>query len=115
MIEDSKISGLLYYVTDFTGFSGEPEKQQGNFLALSFDANPDVEIKVTFINELTPQGPLVLEPGDRDCVFRITNKDTQKIKVEASLGNDYMETTYDLSELVLDEADEMLETSDYTE
>lgn len=115
MIEGSNISGLLYYVTDFTGFSGEPEKQRGNFLALSFDANPDVEIKVTFINELTPQCPLVLEPGDRDCVFRITNKDTQKIKVEASLGNDHTETTYDLSGLVLDEADEILETSDDTE
>lgn len=106
MINGDKVSGLLYYVTGFTAFSTDPEKQKGNYLAMSFDANPDATIEVTFINAQTTQGPTVLEPGDRDCVFRVTNKDTQQIKVVAIVGEESTEITYDLSGLVLEEAEQ---------
>lgn len=115
MIDGDKISGLLYYVTGFTAFSTDPEKQKGNYLAMSFDANPDASIEVTLINAQTTQGPTVLEPDDRDCVFRITNKDTQKIKVVASAGADSTEITYDLSGLVLEEADQDSEVTETNE
>ena len=39
-VNSNEISGTLAYVTDFTGFSGDPELQKGNFLALSFDSDP---------------------------------------------------------------------------
>lgn len=58
---------------------------------------------------------MVLEPGDRDCVFRITDKDSQKIKVVASLDGESTEITYDLSGLVLDEAEEELEDTQLDE
>lgn len=105
-IEDDRITGMLYYLTDFTDFSGDPEKQKGNYLALSFDKDPETKVTVTFNKALTTPTPAVLEPDDRDCVFRITDETTQTITVKFEKGDVTSETTYDLSGLVLEEADE---------
>ena len=91
-------------MTGFTGFSGEPEKQSGNYLALSFEVNDEATVTVTFGNALTTPSPTVLEPGDRDCVFRISDKSTQTISVKVEMGDQKIEKTYGLSGLTLESA-----------
>lgn len=56
-----------------------------------------------------------MEPDDPHMVLLVSDKSTQKVKITVSKGSDSEVKTYDLSGLVLDEADEMLETSDDTE
>ena len=78
-IEDDTISGTLAYVDDFTGFSGDPALQEGNYLVLHAEV-PDVDdvtIKVT----LTETKPL---DADGIILARITDKDSQTLTVVAS-------------------------------
>lgn len=104
MVGDSEITGTLKYVTGFTGFSGDAEKQSGNYLALSFEADDDATVTVTFGNAQTTPSPTVLEPGDRDCVFRISDKSKQTISVKVEKDEHVIEKTYGLSGLTLEPA-----------
>lgn len=69
------ITGTLKYVEGFTGFSGDPEFQDGNFIALHFDAPDYTKLKFAKF-----QGGVMgdFKPLDSDmnCVVRVTNKDT---------------------------------------
>lgn len=97
-IKGTAISGTLNYVTGYTGFNSlEVGEQSGNYLALKFDSNPwPTSLTVELVGGT--KGPVALtEDTDEFCVFRITNKDTQSIKVSAD-GND---TTYTLTGLTL--------------
>lgn len=102
VVSDSEITGTLHYVTDFTEFSEEPEKQSGNYLALTFEANEDAKVTVTFNGGLTTFSPVVLEPGDRDCVFRITDKSSQSISVKVEKSGKTIDKTYSLTGLTLE-------------
>lgn len=44
----------------------------------------------------------ILDDPDKNGVFKVTDKDTQKFKVVATDGTYTTETVYDLSELVLE-------------
>lgn len=103
-ISGNTISGTLHYVSDYTGFSSDDEKNDGNFLALSFIAPDDAKVVVTFIGANETSSPVTLEPDDRDCVFRISDKSSQSVKVEFSLGDENKTTTYSLTGLTLDPA-----------
>ena len=96
-------------MTGFTGFSGEAEKQSGNYLALTFEADEDATVTVTFNGAQTTPSPVVLEPGDRDCVFRITDKSSQSISVKIEKGSESIEKTYGLTGLTLEPASELEE------
>lgn len=75
------ISGTLKYVTGYTGFSGDVSEQSGNYLALHIDANVQgAKITVTLVNGI--HGSVELD-NDRTLITRITNKTTQKIRIEA--------------------------------
>ena len=102
-INETAISGTLHYVKDYTGFSSDDSSNDGNFLALTFNAPEDATVTVTFIGANTTPSPVVLEPGDRSCVFRISNKDTQSIKAEFVYGDENQTVTYTLIGLVLEE------------
>lgn len=98
VIGDSSIKGNLKYVTEFTEFNpSDPNEQEGNFLALSVDADPEATIASEFIGGKHPEPVDLTE--DKYCVYKITDKDTQKIKITVEKDEDSSETTYDLSGL----------------
>jgi hypothetical protein len=71
------IAGTLKYVDDYTGFSGDPELQKGNFIVFHADtAEQDAKITVKITD------PVVLD-ADRIFVGRIANKDAQTITITA--------------------------------
>lgn len=106
MVGDSEITGTLHYVTDYTGFSSTPEEQTGNYLALKVNAAPeDAQVTVQFIGAQTTTEPTALAPDDRTLVFRVSNKDTQSVKIAAENGDLKVEKTYGLSGLTLEPAE----------
>jgi len=125
---DGRITGTLHYVEGYTGFSSDPERQSGYFLALHLDSgNLGAFVSVDLVGKTgqedvvlfdseainDEQGGAVLddngEPiectrlGDIIAIFRITDKGSQAIEAVAS---DYVtETamTYSLDGLVLED------------
>lgn len=97
-VNDKWIGGTLKYVTGYTGYSGDPALQQGNYLALRFNATLDSVTTVEVIGGHS--GPVTLDE-DMNCVVRIENK-SQKIKVVTTYGDQSVETIYDLRSLTLD-------------
>ena len=88
----------MKYVDDYTGFSGDPELQEGNYLVLHF-ATPDTEgttITVTVTN------PSVLD-SDGIIVLRIRNKTTQTVTVVAEKDGQSTTKVYRLTGLTLEE------------
>lgn len=92
----------MKYVTGYTGFNGSnPVEQEGNYLALHATAEPSgATITVELIGGTSGKGPVKLDP-DGIIVLRITNKDTQKVKVTATKNEAVKTTTYGLSGLTL--------------
>ncbi len=95
-----QILGTLRYVTGYTGYSGNPDLQSGNYLALDFSATPadTAVISVEVIGGESEGNPIIVDDGY--CVFRIQNKN-QKIKVKAVNGDNVIERTYGLGSLKL--------------
>lgn len=92
------ISGDVKYIENYTGFSDDPSMQVGNFLALSFSAIPDdANVEV----ELVGGAANSYKVDGGDVVCRITNKDTQTIKISATKGADNNTVIYNLKGLNL--------------
>lgn len=89
VINEDSIAGTLKYVTGYTGFSGDPEEQKGNFLALQFDAPSGATTTVEVLGGKHEGSPVTLD-SDMTAVFQIANK-SQKIRVVST--NDGMEIT----------------------
>ena len=102
VINDKFIKGTLHYVTGYTGFSGDAAKQEGNYLALDFTASDGATTMVELLNGST--GHPVDASSDMYCVFRITDKNTQKIRISSTLNSDTVTKTYSLAGLVLERA-----------
>ena len=101
-VNADSVEGTLLYVDGYTGFNAsEPLEQSGNFLALDFSVSPtDSQVTVELVGG--SKGPVQLTyPGDMFCVFRITNKDTQSIKVKAVKDGQTTEKVYSLTQLTL--------------
>lgn len=62
------ISGTLHYVTGYTGFSGDAAEQEGNFLALHFEADGATSIAVKVVG--SDHDPVTLDE-DGLLVLRI--------------------------------------------
>lgn len=94
---DNTVTGMLDYVEDYTGFSSNPDEQQGNYLVFHAEVPgmPEAQISVT----LTKTSVL---DEDGIGVFRIADKSSRKLKfvVSADGYSDY-EREYDLSNLTL--------------
>lgn len=101
-----KITGTLHYVTEYTGFnSSEPTEQEGNYLALDFADNWLGETDpTTFTVELKggTKGPVTLTELDAFCVFRVTNPNTQSIKVVSTDSTGTTTVEYSLKGLTLE-------------
>ena len=97
-----QIVGTLRYVTGYTGWSGDPDLQSGNYLALDFTATPaEAEIYLEVIGGASEGNPILCNDGY--CVFRITDR-KQKIKVRTVSGDNVIERVYGLGSLKLKSA-----------
>ena len=99
--EGNGIAGTLNYVTDYTGFSGDPELQEGNYLVFHA-AVPNVDgvtITATMDNTSTLD-------ADGIAVFRVRDKSTQTLTIVASKdGYESVTKVYSLTDLTC-EADQ---------
>ena len=100
-ISNGEITGTLLYVTGYNGFSGKASERKGNYLALHFETEEEgSSIAVELVNG-TVGHPVTLDP-DGIIILRITNKDTQYLRVVAN-AEGYTKTVreYHLSGLTL--------------
>ena len=97
VIEDGKATGTLNYITDYTGFSGDPEEQEGNYIALQATVGDDITTPAELIGGI--HGPVTLD-SDGILVARITDSVTA-VKFTITKGTDSNVTVIDLSELTL--------------
>lgn len=104
-VSRTAVTGTLKYVTGYTGFNGsELNEQEGNYLALDFSTDMDAEgatVKVELVNGTKGEVQLTY-PGDMFCVFRVTDKNTQNIRVTATKEGATSTRELDLSGLVLE-------------
>lgn len=103
-VSRTAVTGTLKYVTGYTGFnSAEAIEQEGNYLALDFSTDMDAEgatVKVELVNGTKGEVQLTY-PDDMYCVFRITDKTAQNIRVTATKDGATSTRELDLSGLVL--------------
>lgn len=98
-VGDDEITGTLKHVTGYTGFSGDPAEQEGNYLALHFASEEGATITVELVGGTS--GPKVLD-ADGLAIFRISDKTTQTIKVTAEAeGRTAAELDFGLTGLTL--------------
>ena len=98
-VSGDTISGTLLYVDDYTGFSGDPAEQAGNYLVVKCTANEGDTIVLDLIGGT--HGPVTLD-DDGICVIRIVDKDAQQLKYTATGADGSTETKiYKLTGLTL--------------
>ena len=97
VVGDTSISGTLKYVTGYTGWSSNPEEQEGHYLALKFDPPENATTTVQVLGGT--HGPVELD-SDNVCIFRITNN-RQKIKVVSTVNETVITNVYNLKRLAL--------------
>ena len=98
------ITGTLHYVTEYTGFSGDPAEQEGNYLAVVCEASEGDTITAELIGG--QHGPVTLDP-DGILIARITDPAAQKLRFTATGVDGTTETKeYSLSGLTLEEEDD---------
>ena len=88
-IVDGKVYGTLKYVTDYTGFSGNPDEQQGHYLVLHYECDGADAIKVNGVT---------VDPSDGLHVL-IIKKRGGKFKVEIIKGEETFSEYIDISAL----------------
>lgn len=104
-VEDNEIYGTLNYVTGYTGFSGDPALQEGNYMVLKFDTDDEDDVITVELTNGVTGHPVTLD-SDRNMVIRVTNPMKQKLKVTVEHTNEDETVTtrkesYDLHQLVL--------------
>lgn len=101
-INGTSITGTVKYIADYSAAGYTGEEASGNFLALHFDSDvDDVVLKAKLINGV--HGEVTLD-DDRICIFRIADKDEQKVQITAEAGGESYSKIYDLSDLTLEES-----------
>ena len=92
------ITGTLKYVTDYTGFSGNPDQQKGNYLALKVNCpveNAAITVKLKNTTTLDE---------DRIIVLYVAEDSPDTITITATAeGYNTTVQTYDISGLVKEE------------
>ena len=71
VIGDTDIAGVLKYVTGYTGFSGDPAEQEGNYIALQFTQEDGATTTIQVIG----RDRIVTLDSDADAVVRVTSND----------------------------------------
>lgn len=96
LIENNAVSGVLNYVTGYTGYSTKVKEQKGNYLAISVSAPGAEEILVG-----TSASTMKKVGDDGVAVVRITNTSTQAVNVQVVKDGKMDGFDLDLSNLVL--------------
>lgn len=106
VVTDSGITGTLKYVTGYTGYSGDPALQKGNFIALQFAAPEGATTTIQVLNGASANNPVTLDSDmNMNAVIRIANKHNQKIKVvSTTTDGEVLTKVLDLSFLKLETA-----------
>ena len=105
-ISNNSASGTLNYVSDYEGFSSDTELQSGNYIALHW-SDPDASItslKVGVVpSSIGAELVECINDTDRNGVFRITNKNSQVIRLVQSDGENAHTQDISLTGLTLEE------------
>ena len=103
--DDNDITGNLKFVEGYTGFSGDPALQSGNFIALKFSDIPATATSVKVGLEPSRGSGLVeiINDPDKNGVFRIDNKFEQNFKIVTTDGTQTVTQIFDLSRLNVQE------------
>jgi hypothetical protein len=96
-VSGDTISGTLLYVDDYTGFSGDPAEQAGNYLVVKCTADEGDTIVLDLIGGT--HGPVTLD-SDGISIGRITSTE-QSVRFVASKNGMTQTKTYALSDLTL--------------
>ena len=99
IVHDKFIKGTLHYITGYTQYSEVEAEQSGNYLALKFDVSDGSTTTI----QITGKDPVTLD-SSKNAVFRVENKNSQKIKVVTTLGDDTITKVYSLSGLTVENA-----------
>ena len=99
-VSEDAISGTLHYVEDYTKFSSIDGEQEGNYLAVKVEADPDATVKFHLVGG--KKGEFELSPDDRQVVCLISDKNKQSIKITALKGEKHNTKNYSLTGLTLD-------------
>lgn len=110
-ITSTGVTGTLAYVTDYTGFSSDPELQSGNFIALKIS---DVDSKAVSVKGgIVPSAigmdlvEMINDP-DQNIVLRVTDKGVQKATfVQKDADGNELKQEFALSGLTLEPAPEV--------
>ena len=98
-VNENSIQGVLNYVTDFTAFSGDPEEQNGHYIALQFEASEGAVVTIQTIGGLNDERVVTLD-SDMDAVIYVKSS-KQKLRVSCSLNGDTINKTLSFSGLKL--------------
>lgn len=88
----------MKYVTGYTGFSEDPELQEGNYIALKFANNSGATTTVELVGGTA--GPATIG-ANLNWVGRITDPANEKIKVVTSIGTYQFTRIFSLTGLTL--------------
>lgn len=95
VIGDNLITGDLKFVEEYTGFNNAT----GNFLAVKFETLPsDAELEVIVIGDAINNVEWS-DSTDRHVVVKVTNKDTEVVRVKITKSNSVAYRFFDLSGL----------------
>ena len=85
-VNDNSVQGVLQYVSNWTGYSGDPEENSGYFLVLKYEASEGATVTIQTIGGYTDD---MIKPLDSDMqsVTRVKNN-KQKLKVVTTLNGD---------------------------
>ena len=98
-VTENAITGNLKLVDSYPQFGDEEASNPGHYLALDVTV-PEGSTVTTKIDGGTKPDYVDLT-SDKFCVYRIKDKDTQKIKIKTRKGEEEVEKTYSLTGLVL--------------
>lgn len=96
----------MHYVTDYTGFSGNPAEQNGNYLALNLAGNTYTGLTSVKVGLEPSYGSGLVEiinDPDKNIVLKIANKN-QKVKVVQTDGQFTKYQVFTLTDIVLESA-----------
>lgn len=103
VLANGAASGTLKYVTGYTGYSGDPDLQEGNYIACKCTSDAGAVLTVELLGG---EGDPVTLDSDMNFVCRVSDHTTQSIKVTATKDGQTTVRTYSLAGLTCEEATE---------
>ena len=98
-VGNNAISGTLKFINGgWDAGTWSAEESTGNYLALKVDSDEGAVVTVELVNGV--HGPVTLDE-DMNIVLRVTNSETQSVRVKTTVAGKTVTKTYSLTGLVL--------------